>query len=88
MSLTLSVEQEHLVQAQIATGQFQTPAQVIDAALDLLELGEAASPVYRTSAEVLRHSVTVGLAQAERGDFTSDEDVQTMLGSGTRKSIP
>jgi Arc/MetJ-type ribon-helix-helix transcriptional regulator len=88
MSLTLSVEQEHLVQAQIATGQFQTPAQVIDAALDLLELGEAALPVFRTSAEVLRHSVTVGLAQAERGDFTLDEDVQTMLGNGTRKSIP
>jgi putative addiction module CopG family antidote len=82
MSITLSAEQEMFIQSQIALGQYKTPSQVIDAALELLELGNAASPAHHLDASALRQQVMEGLAQAKRGDFVSQDDVGHLLHRG------
>jgi hypothetical protein len=59
--LTLTPGQEILIQSQVTSSYYESPSQVTDAALKLLELEDAASPFHRLDTSALRSNVLDGL---------------------------
>jgi antitoxin ParD1/3/4 len=65
MNISLTPEQEEMVNAQIESGLFYAPTQVIDAALRLLQ-DQAVLHEHRL--DDLRKKIAVGLEQIARGE--------------------
>jgi antitoxin ParD1/3/4 len=76
MSITLTSEQEQFVQEMIATGRFQKPEEVIQAAFDLLE---EHSVQYQQWVNEIREKVDVGLQELNRGEGIELEVVMHQL---------
>ncbi len=64
MKISLTPELERIVTANIASGRFKEPRDVISAGLHLLEDAERR----RVEVERLRAAIQVGVDQAERGE--------------------
>ncbi|NJK73836.1 MAG: type II toxin-antitoxin system ParD family antitoxin [Oscillatoriales cyanobacterium RU_3_3] len=76
MSITLSPEQEQLIQAQLATGRYSSQEEVLSVALLLLQ---KFSDDYATWLEETRQKVKIGLDQIERGEVLDSETVIAQL---------
>lgn len=68
MSITLTPEQEELVNQQIASGRFASAREVLDAALYLFQSQAHEDPL---PLEELRREIALGDAEFERGEYTT-----------------
>lgn len=76
MSITLTPEQEQLIQDQLATGRYNSREEVLSVALLLLQkLGDD----YANWLEETRQKVKIGLAQIDRGEVLDSETVMAQL---------
>ncbi len=72
MSITLTPEQEQLIQAQLASGRYNSREEVLSVALLLLQ---KFSDDYAAWLEETRQKVKIGLAQIDRGEVLDSETV-------------
>jgi antitoxin ParD1/3/4 len=72
MNVSLTPELQHFVESRVATGRYQTASEVVREGLRLLEERERARD---TALEELRAKIKLGIAQADRGEFTDGESV-------------
>lgn len=71
MTIELTPELAQLIQTQINAGRFQTPVEVVQAALHLLDdRGRDFQDV-----ESLKAEIAIGIAQADRGELIDGETV-------------
>ncbi|KAB8331785.1 type II toxin-antitoxin system ParD family antitoxin [Scytonema tolypothrichoides VB-61278] len=83
MNISLKPEHEQFIQAQIASGRFTNPDEVIDLAFKVLEKLDTE---YIQWLEQTRQKVEVGLAQIERGEVIDSEVVIDRLREKLRKA--
>ncbi|MBP5976565.1 type II toxin-antitoxin system ParD family antitoxin [Brasilonema sp. CT11] len=83
MNISLKPEHEQFIQAQIASGRFNNPDEVIDLAFKVLE---KLHTEYIQWLEQTRQKVEVGLAQIERGEVIDSEVVIERLREKLRKA--
>lgn len=76
MSITLTSEQEQFIQQMLATGRYQKPEEVIQAALNLLE---EYSVQYEQWVNETRKKVNVGLQELSQGESIDLEVVMHQL---------
>lgn len=76
MSITLTPEQESLIQSLIATGRFRNSAEVIQIAFRLLEEAQREE---QTWIEETRSKIDEGFAALERGDTLDGETFVNQL---------
>lgn len=76
MSITLTPEQEKIIQDLLATGKFNSRGEVIQAALHLLE---QESYLYQVWVEETRTKVKEGIASLERGEGIDGETFVNQL---------
>ncbi|MBW4510338.1 MAG: type II toxin-antitoxin system ParD family antitoxin [Scytonematopsis contorta HA4267-MV1] len=76
MSITLTSEQEKIVQDLLATGKFNTIGDVIQAALHLLE---QESYSYQVWVEETKEKLDEGIASLERGEGIDGETFVNQL---------
>jgi antitoxin ParD1/3/4 len=76
MSITLTSEQEKIIQDLLATGKFNSISEVIQAALHLLE---QESYSYQVWVEETREKVDEGIASLERGEGIDGETFVNQL---------
>lgn len=74
MSITLTSEQEEIINEKLQSGRYQSAAEVIDKGLRLLEEAEAE----QAKLEWLRAEVNKGLEQLERGEFTTWDSAEAL----------
>jgi putative addiction module CopG family antidote len=79
MEITLSAEDQKLIDDLVAKGDFASANDVINAALTMLQKEEQ----WRA---YVRAAIDEGMEAAERGDFVEQEEVEKMLQSFMRKS--
>ncbi len=72
MNIQLKPEHEQFIQAQIATGKYDNPQEVVDIAFRLLEKLNAE---YSQWIEETRQKVDVAIAELERGEGLDGETV-------------
>jgi len=72
MNIQLKPEQEQFIQAQIATGKYAKPEEVVDVAFKLLD---KLSAEYTQWIEETRQKVDVAIAELERGEGLDGETV-------------
>lgn len=72
MNIQLKPEHEQFIQAQIATGKYAKPEEVIDIAFRLLE---KLNSEYAQWIEETRQKVDVAIAELERGEGLDGETV-------------
>ncbi|MDJ0617481.1 MAG: type II toxin-antitoxin system ParD family antitoxin [Calothrix sp. MO_192.B10] len=72
MNIQLKPEHEQFIQAQIATGKYENPEEVVDIAFRLLEKLNAE---YTQWIEETRQKVDVAIAELERGEGLDRETV-------------
>jgi len=72
MNIELKPEHEQFIQAQIASGKFTNPDEVIDVAFQLLE---KINSEYAQWVEETRQKVDVAIAEIERGEVLDGETV-------------
>jgi antitoxin ParD1/3/4 len=77
MSITLTPEQERIIQKLLATGRYRKSEEVIQAALNLLEEYGAQ---YEQWVNETRKKVEVGLQELERGEGIELDVVMGQLG--------
>jgi putative addiction module CopG family antidote len=65
MTVILAPELEKIVNERISTGSYDSPGDVVDAALRLLDAQD------REKLEALRRDIAISTEQFERGDYTS-----------------
>lgn len=83
INISLKPEHEQFIQAQIASGRFTNPDEVIDLAFKVLEKLDTE---YIQWLEQTRQKVEVGLAQIERGEVIDSEVVIDRLREKLRKA--
>jgi antitoxin ParD1/3/4 len=76
MSITLTKEQEEIIQSLLATGKFNDVSQVIEVALRLLEVE---NQTYQQWIEETRAKVDEGIASLERGEGIDGEKFVNQL---------
>ncbi len=76
MSITLTSEQEKIVQDLLATGKFNTIGEVIQAALHLLEQENCS---YQVWVEETKEKVDEGILSLERGEGIDGETFVNQL---------
>jgi antitoxin ParD1/3/4 len=76
MNISLKPEHEQFIQAQIATGKYTQPEEVIDTAFRLLE---KLNTEYAEWIEETREKVDVAIAELERGEGLDGETVVTEI---------
>ena len=86
MNVSLTQELEAIVQEKVRSGMYASASEVIREALRLLQERER---IQRLRLDDLRREITVGVAQAERGDV-ADLDVKAIkakarAGHGARR---
>jgi putative addiction module CopG family antidote len=79
MEITLTPEDQKLVDELAASGRFQSPSDVVHASLLIMQEEEQ----WRNEA---RAKIDEGLEAIERGDLVQQEEVEQMLQSFMRKS--
>ncbi|HZY62276.1 MAG TPA: hypothetical protein VFE38_07095 [Edaphobacter sp.] len=79
MKITLTSEDQKLIDELSASGRFQSPSDVIHASLLVMQEEEHWRAETRTK-------IDEGLDALERGDVVSQEEVEQMLQSFMRKS--
>lgn len=77
MDITLSPEHEKFVREKIETGEYQTPSEVVNDAMDALK----ESP--RWTLERLRKEIAIGIDQLDRGEG-KPWDVEEIKAEGRR----
>lgn len=82
MNITLTAEQEQLIQEKLKSGKYSTVARVIDEALQLLAERDRQ---YEKWVEETRQKVAVGIAQIERGEALDGEVVMPQLEERSRQ---
>ena len=80
MSVTLTPEQEQLIQEKVTRGQFTSPQEVLDEALRLLQTQYHADGL---PIEELRREIAIGLEQEARGEYGS-LDMEAIIAEGKR----
>jgi antitoxin ParD1/3/4 len=75
MSITLTPEQEQLIQAQLATGRYSNISEVIADALRLLEQRDR----YHRWEEEVRAKIDIAAAQLDRGEGVDGETAIAQL---------
>lgn len=83
INISLKPEHEQFIQAQIASGRFNNPDEVIDLAFKVLEKLDTE---YIQWLEQTRQKVEVGLDQIERGEVIDSEVVIERLREKLRKA--
>jgi antitoxin ParD1/3/4 len=73
MTVTLAPELEKIVNERISTGIYDSPADVVDAALRLLDAQD------RQKLEALRRDIAISKEQFERSDFTSYSSAKELV---------
>lgn len=73
MNITLSSEQMQFVQSKIAAGEYQTPEQVVEVALGLLQTVQS-EEVFDRIVE-LRERIRIGTEQILQGKVKEGEEV-------------
>jgi Arc/MetJ-type ribon-helix-helix transcriptional regulator len=76
MSLALDPATEQRIQREIARGPYREPAELINHALDLLRAQE---DWLLRNKEAINERLEESLAQAERGEVYTPEEVRTLL---------
>ncbi len=76
MNISLKPEHEQFIQAQIATGKYTKPEEVIDIAFRLLE---KLNTEYAEWIKETREKVDVAIAELERGEGLDGETVVTEI---------
>lgn len=76
MNISLKPEHEQFIQAQIATGKYTQPEEVIDTAFRLLE---KLNTEYAEWIEETREKVDVAIAELERGEGLDGDTVVTEI---------
>ena len=76
MTLTLPVQFEGFVRDKVNTGSYASEAEVVGAALGLLQKQDGE---YERQLEWLRDAIDVGVAQARAGKLTTAEDFEVEL---------
>jgi antitoxin ParD1/3/4 len=71
MNVSLTEEMAEFVESELATGDYASASEVVRDALRMLRREKE---IERIKTEILRREIDVGLAQAERGEF-SDRSV-------------
>jgi antitoxin ParD1/3/4 len=85
MSITLPPRAEALLQKKMVEGGYDTPGQVIEEALQLLEERDW---VRQRRLEELRKEIAVGLEQLDRGEYVIfDEDEVRRLNAEGRERL-
>jgi len=79
MEIPLTAEDQKLIDELVASGRFESPSDVINASLLILQEEER----WRTEA---RSKIDEGLDAIERGDAVEQKEVEQMLQSFMRKS--
>ena len=72
MNIALTPEQEQLIVGKVASGQYQSPSQVIDEGLRLLE---AQDQILDLGLDRLRQQIAVGLEQLRTGQGIPGDQV-------------
>ncbi|HEY4008779.1 MAG TPA: type II toxin-antitoxin system ParD family antitoxin [Acidobacteriaceae bacterium] len=85
MQVTLSPELGARIQREIDRGGFQTPAEVIETALDQLEAVERETAALR---DVLAAKLDNSFAAAVRGDVISEEQLDRTLQAWRARIAP
>ncbi|WP_293146361.1 MULTISPECIES: type II toxin-antitoxin system ParD family antitoxin [unclassified Microcoleus] len=87
MKITLKPDQEKFIEAQVTSGRYPSPEEVIAAALELLaENSETKkSNSYQKWVEETRPKVATGIAQLDRGEGIDGEIVIAKLQEKFRK---
>ena len=67
MTITLTSEQEKLVNQKVANGDFATPQEVITAALRLV--GSEQYPADPLPLDEMRREIMIGVEQSDRGEY-------------------
>lgn len=75
MSIDLSPEAAQYIEQQVATGQFKSSREVVDAAL-------AALRARQSKLEELQESVRVGWEEADRGEFVTGFSAESLQAKG------
>jgi antitoxin ParD1/3/4 len=75
MNLSLKPEFESLIRQQITTGKYANPDEVIEAPLNLLEKQNS----YKIWQQEVGDKIDLAVAQIERGEGLSGDDVFTSL---------
>ncbi|NJL61699.1 MAG: type II toxin-antitoxin system ParD family antitoxin [Methylacidiphilales bacterium] len=83
MYIDLQQEDEQFIQAQIASGRYSNPEQVVAKALKLLEESENG---YKEWEKETRKKVAIGLAQIDRGEVLDSKVVMAGLEEKLRKA--
>ena len=83
MYIQLQPEHEQFIQAQVASGRYTNPEEVVVKALKLLEEWEKG---YKEWEDENRKKLAVGLAQIERGEVLDGEIVMARLEEKLRKA--
>lgn len=84
MNIQIKPELEQIIQAQIATGRYSNPEEVISKALKLLLEWEKG---YQQWVEETREKVEVAIDQLDRGEGIDGEVVVEQLREKLRKAI-
>lgn len=83
MYIQLQQEHEQFIQAQIASGRYSNPEEVVVKALKLLEEWEKR---YKEWEDDTRQKLAVGLAQIEQGEVLDGKVVMARLEEKLRKA--
>jgi antitoxin ParD1/3/4 len=83
MNISLNPEQTELIQAQIISGRYENPEEVIDRALSLLAEWEKS---YDQWLQETREKVDEGLRQAKRGEVLEGKTVMAQLREKVQKA--
>ncbi|MUG96653.1 type II toxin-antitoxin system ParD family antitoxin [Scytonema sp. UIC 10036] len=83
MYIQLKPEHEQFIQAQVASGRYTNPEEVVAKALKLLEEWDKG---YKDWEEETRQKLAVGLAQIERGEVLDSEVVIARLEGKLQKA--
>lgn len=82
MTITVSAESERFISEQVAGGRFASPADVIQAGLELLREQEL---IDQWPIEELRREIEIGVAEADRGELAPFDPVGTLAEVRRRK---
>jgi antitoxin ParD1/3/4 len=85
MNITLTPEWAQLVQSKVASGQYLSPMEVVQEALNLLEERDR---VRQTKIELLRKDLQSAIDQVERGQYTTltDDTWKEITAEGRRRA--
>ena len=81
MTITLTPEQETLINQKVASGDFATPQEVITAALRLV--GGEQYPADPLPLEEMRREIMIGVEQSDRGE-SAPLDAAAIKAAGRR----